>query len=227
MQKETKTEQLTVTAKIEQFIIRFRKQLIIVVSVLAAVLIIFTIVSVVTTRRTDAYTVRVEEAQELFNTYKAADEQNRAELAEQLTEELEEIIARNRRNYPELRAIYLSGQLAYQEGRHEDAAGFFGRAADQYSNTYLAAPALVNQAVALELAGKPEAAIESYQRLADRHKGTYQGIPRAMLNMGRLYESLDNVSAARSVYEQLSADYADTEWGKLAQSRLIQLDIGM
>ena len=226
-QPEKKEDKLTIAQNIEQFVMNYRKQLLIGVSVIVVALIVFGIVTQVQSRRLEEYTERVEQAEELFGDYLRADEDARTALGQELEVELDEIISSMGNRYPGLRALMIYGEYHYNLERFDRARDTFKQAADQFGNTYLAPVALMNAAVASEEAGDLDQAISLYQRVVDRYVDSFHGVSRALLNIGRLYEAQGNTQAAIGAYEQLTADFSETEWAKLAQTRIIQLEIGM
>ena len=161
------------------------------------------------------------------NEYFSVASEERDSISAELQSELADIIGSIRRGYPALRALMISGELAYQEERYDEAKEYFLRAADEFPRTYFAPVALMNAAVTSEKVEKIDRSIELYQRVVDSYKDTFQGVPRALLNIGRLYESQNNMNAAVIAYEQLAADFDGSEWSKLARTRLIQIEIGM
>jgi len=225
--EKNKGEEFTFTEKFEQFLIKNRKPLLIGVSVVLLGLIIFGIASTVQERRITEYTERVEQAQDLFEDYRQADDEQKAEISSELQNELYDILDRMDGAYPGLRALHILGELAYQEDRYDDAKEYFLRITNDFPHTHLAPVSLMNAAVISEQLEDYEGAISYYQQVAERYSNEYHGAPRALLNIGRLYEELDDTSAALQAYEQLTAEYQNTEWANLAQTRIIQLEIGM
>lgn len=221
-------EKLSTSEKLEQFLQKNRKPLLISVSVIVLGLIVFGIVTTVQSRRMTDFTERVETVQQRFNQeYTSADADERDAISAELQSDLADILGSVRRGYPALRALMISGELAYQEERFADAKEYFLKAADEYSRTYLAPVALMNAAVTSEKLEDIDRSIELFQRIVDSYSDTFQGAPRALLNIGRLYETQENIDAAVIAYEQITEDYAGSEWAKLARTRLIQIEIGM
>jgi tetratricopeptide (TPR) repeat protein len=90
---------------------------------------------------------------------------------------------------------------------------------------YLAPLSLYNAAVAAEEQGKLDAAIEYYnQSLAS--SADFPAAPRARFNIGRIYEAKHDKEAASEAYRSLIDNFpVESNWVKLAQSRLISLEI--
>ncbi len=225
--EKKKKDELSLSQKIEQLVIRYRKQLLISVSVIVAVLVIFGIVTQVQSRRLQEYTVRVEQAEQLFRDYLSSDDDARTALAEELETELDDIISSMSSKYPGLRALMIYGEYYYNLEDYGQSMDKFKQAADQFSSTYLAPVALMNAAVASERSGDSDQAISLYQRVVERYADSFHGVSRALLNIGRLYEGRNNIQAALEAYEQLTVDYSESEWAKLAQTRMIQIEVGM
>lgn len=93
------------------------------------------------------------------------------------------------------------------------------------AKTYLAPVSLFNAAVAAEEQGKPEKALDYYgQSLA--FNGIFAGASRARFNIGRIHESRQDKEAAKEAYRVLiEKSSADSSWAKLAQSRIIALEL--
>ncbi len=224
--EDKRKEEVTFSQKVENFILKFKKQLLAGAGVIVAALIIFGIVTAVQSRRLEEYTIRTEQAQQLFQEYQEADEDQRPALAEELQSELDEIID-GINDYPALRALMISGELAYQQDRLEDAKDYFLTAAEQFSSSYLAPVAYMNAAVISEELEQLEQAIEYYQRIVDSYADEFQGVSRALLNIGRLHEAQNDTDGAVRAYQQLTSDFENTEWANLAQTRLLQIQIDM
>jgi tetratricopeptide (TPR) repeat protein len=89
---------------------------------------------------------------------------------------------------------------------------------------YLAPLSLYNAAVAAEEQGKLDAAIEYYNQCL--LSANFPAAPRAHFNIGRIYEAKHDKEAAAEAYRNLIDNFpVESNWVKLAQSRLISLEI--
>jgi len=78
----------------------------------------------------------------------------------------------------------------------------------------------VNRGQALELEKKYDEAMKEFESLATSQG---DGKPLAMLSMGRIQELKGDKARALEIYEKVSQDFNNTEYGKVAKNHLRRL----
>lgn len=179
-------------------------------------------------RRSEAALARIEEAEELYESWVDALESEDDELSEDLrtqTEEaLQDVLRRYPRKYAANRALFLQGQILWELGDWSAAAESFRSTADSFPESHLASVSLYNAATAFEEAGNLEGAVDSLDRLVEEFDGEPTPlVPQAIFSLGRIAENQEDFSQANQHYQQLVADHPGSSWTSLARSRIILL----
>jgi len=140
---------------------------------------------------------------------------------------LEEIIAfaPSTFGYAAAKSYSLAADIYAERGKWDLAEESWALSAKKGAKTYLAPVSLFNAAVAAEEQGKQENALDYYnQSLA--FNGIFAGASRARFNIGRIHEERKDKEAAKEAYRALiEKSSADSSWAKLAQSRIIALEL--
>ncbi|MDR2701890.1 MAG: tetratricopeptide repeat protein [Spirochaetaceae bacterium] len=140
---------------------------------------------------------------------------------------LEEVIAfaPSTFGYAAAKSYSIAADIYAARGKWEMAEEAWVLSARKGAKTYMAPVSLFNAAVAAEEQGKPEKALDYYsQSLA--FKGIFAGASRARFNIGRIHEERQDKEAAKEAYRTLiEKSSADSGWTKLAQSRIIALEL--
>jgi tetratricopeptide (TPR) repeat protein len=93
------------------------------------------------------------------------------------------------------------------------------------AKTYLAPISLSNAAAAAEEQGRLDEALDYYKQTAD-FAGVFAAVDRSRFNIGRIYEAKNDKEAAKEAYRALIKESGgDSSWAKLAQSRIIALEL--
>jgi tetratricopeptide (TPR) repeat protein len=218
-------EKKSFSDKLAEFIEIHKKTLIIVVIVVVVAVAAVGIGTYVVSSNFEKAVAEVELAQEQYAELSSLEQDSReytAQLAE-VRQKLTDIRDSNKDNYPHMKATYLLGLLTAGEGEYTQAAELFGEVASKYADTHLGAPAVMSQAAALEMAGEFDQAIGRYQYLIDNFSDVSPDVSHAYFSIARLYEMTDRTELAVTVYQQLEAEFPESEWTKLARTRLIQI----
>ncbi|HSV57205.1 MAG TPA: tetratricopeptide repeat protein [Magnetospirillaceae bacterium] len=144
------------------------------------------------------------------------------ERAAEVLSELRSVAERYRRRYAGQKALVLAGRIQAGLGDWEAAENTFREAADARKDSHLTVFALAEAAVAAEERRDFAAAIELWTRVT-ASKGLPVGIPHAYFVLGTLYEETQQFEQARASYEKLIAEHPQSDWTKLARSRIIHL----
>ena len=176
--------------------------------------------------RIESSTILVESAQKKFEQLvNEEDEERIAALGEELVSDLNRIIDEYPKLYAGQRALHLLGSYYFTFEEWELSQKAFLRLADRFPKSYLAPVSRINAAVALEEGGEYSRAIETYEQVIAKHKDRSPEIARVLFSLGRLNESHGTREAAFEYYNRVVDDYGWSSWTKLAQDRIIYLNL--
>ncbi len=193
--------------------------------VIAAALIILAVVSNANSKRLEADTQKIERIQNDYSSYfSATDTAKKADLKKKITSELDKLISKGVKTYPLERALFIQGNLYYNEKKWKESAESFTRLSTLFPKSYLSAVALLDAAAAYEENNNFDKAIESYQRVVDSYKDMSPDIPHALFSIGRLYEAKKDNKTALKTYNSLIDRFPASNWTNLARSRIIYLE---
>ncbi|MDR1306599.1 MAG: tetratricopeptide repeat protein [Treponema sp.] len=127
--------------------------------------------------------------------------------------------------YASAKAYSLAADIYAARGEWALAEEAWTASAKRASGIYLAPLSLYNAAVAAEEQGNPDKALEYYNE-ALAFSGVFPASQRAQFNIGRIHEARNNKEAASEAYRNLiEKSSPDSNWAKLAQSRIIFLEM--
>jgi tetratricopeptide (TPR) repeat protein len=221
---DNKTEVLSTSDKIALFIQKYRTPLLVLLIFLAAGIIgsvaFFSIRAELQKKAIltlEALEDRMIELGDISDTTKSMDVQA-------LLEEIK-AFAPGTFGYASAKAYSLAADIYAARNEWARAEEFWVLSSQRAPKIYLAPLSLYNAAVAAEEQGKLDAAIGYYnQSLAT--SANFPAAPRAHFNIGRLYEAKHDTAAASEAYRSLIDNFpVESNWVKLAQSRLISLEI--
>ena len=146
--------------------------------------------------------------------------------SEEVTELLNKInaLASSSFGYAAVRAYSMAADIHFSLSEWEKAEENWVQAANKMPKMYLAPLSLFNAAVAAEEQGKLDAAIDYYNRSLE-FSGVFPADARARFNIGRIMEVQRNKTGAAEAYRSLIEKNPDSNWAKLAQSRIITFEM--
>ncbi|MBL7007162.1 MAG: tetratricopeptide repeat protein [Spirochaetia bacterium] len=210
------------------FISRNRKTLIIITSIIIVAVIATGITISTLNKQLYKKTAQVELLYEDYtnwvNSSAELSEEEKQDTYVKLYDDLSQFIDSARNGYPELRALFTLASVEYHKENYKSAVDLFSQVIEEYPDSHLAASAAMNTAVCYELLGDSESAVSYYQLVFDNYGDRSPDAPHAKFSIGRLYESMNEPAKAIESYRELSTVYPDSEWAKLAVSRLIVLE---
>jgi len=212
------------SAKIASGLHKYRKVILYTLIAVVAILAVLAIASILKQRKTDAGTIVAEELQESYAKWLQASDDEKASLEKEVLDKADAIKTKYRGTFPHQRALLVLGNLAFEKSQWDDAQKDFAQLAKEYPKSYLAPVALMNQAAALEEAGKNKEAVEIYQKVFDTYKETSPDAPRALFSIARLYETTGQNEAALDAYREVADSFPDSDWTKLSRDRIIYLE---
>jgi len=215
---QDKTESVSPRDKINDFVQKNRKGILIILGVF----VVLFVASVIFLSTRDYLQKKAIAEVEELNTRFTSLNQAGSDM-DSLLEDLNRFV-RNKGGYAGAKAWSLIGQIHSDREQWQQAEESWRRAARAGARTYLAPIAYFNAAVAAEEQGKFEQAIELFGNCIE-HPFAFPAVPRAQFSIGRLYERLNNVPAAIEAYRSVIINYpAITAWVNLAHSRIAALE---
>ncbi len=181
--------------------------------------------SEITRRQSTTATVRVEQAEKVFDSWRAeTDAAKKEELQKDLLARLAGLADRPGRLYGTERALMLRADLRFELAAWDEAAADYRELVRRFPRSYLAPIARFNEGVCLEEKDDVEGAKTVYTDVVTRWKENAI-VPRALFALGRIAEGASAWDEAKSRYEQLDAEWPSSGWTQLAKNRLVALKV--
>ncbi|MDR0312317.1 MAG: tetratricopeptide repeat protein [Treponema sp.] len=227
-----KTENLSIGEKLNDFIQRNRKPLIIGIAVLLGLIIaLVAFLSIREYVRSRALT-KVDELSRrydaiMYSLSYADDETDQTSLQLALYGLLNDLEDFQKRNsgYAAARAYAISASIYTEQGSWYSAENAWLDAAYAGRKTYFAPVAYFNAAVAAEEQNNISRAIELYEKALE-FEDLFPAAPRAQFSIGRLYEIQGSYFDALFAYQTLVNKWPqDQVWVSLAHSRILYLTL--
>ena len=219
---EAKFEKVTIGEKIANFFTSYRKLLLVILIAVAAFVLCYGIVSTVVSKASvkgleDIDSIAYIMTKDSANLSQEALEARRANALASLAD------YNGKCGVVGVRANMLSAEIKFSQKNYEDAASFWNKAAEKGKKSYTAPLAYFNAGSAYENAGKLAEAEKAYAA-AVSYKD-FDQIAHAKFSLGRVKEANGNKEGAVEVYTELFGSTPDDSWAKLAESRLLALEL--
>lgn len=200
-------------------------------AVLGITLVVFVVaIGVVTFVQNDRLvksTLALENLEVDFDAWASAEGDNKSELGKTVLSNAAKLRSSYPKSYAGLRSGIIEARIYFDRGDFAAAETAFSNVATANPKSHLAATVLGNAAAMAEERGDSEKALEYLVKLVETYPGA-PGLGRALFSIGRLYEETRQFDKAVVFYLRLSAMETETDWTKLAQSRIIHLkSLGM
>jgi tetratricopeptide (TPR) repeat protein len=210
---------------LSNFLQKNRIIFIIIIIVLIAGLVAFTIARESLKNRIEKSTFLAEEAQEAYHNWSTAvDEEEKTIYRNECVGIIEQIMDSYPNHYAAQRASFLQGNIFFEEEDWMGAAAAYEKIFTNFSNSYLAPISLNNASVAYENSGEQDKAIEMLNALTDNYTESFPDIAKIFFTKGRLYEERGDMENAVLSYNVLVDDFPNSNWTKLARNRIIALE---
>ncbi len=218
----TKTQ--IIADKANKFLQKHAKTLIIILAVVVVLLIGFCIYyAVANNKLQDSYTelYRLEESySDLLSMDNTTDEY--ADALTTFEDEVNAYLSGNKiSTYQGSKATMLLAQVAYMEENWQSAYDLFMAVAEENSDNYLGSLNYANAAAAAENNGNTTEALRLYTKIWDDYGTSASEAPKALFNQARLEEEAGNTEIAKSIYEQLVGQFANSYYTAIAQAKLL------
>ena len=224
-----KTENLSIGEKINDFIQKNRKLLLILLAaIIGTVIILVAVFSVRDMLVSKAFT-RVDDFERRLDELMAdySEEFSDPAFSDDIFLLLDELAQFEKSNsgFAAARAYSISAAIYEAQSDWANAENAWTSAAASAAKTYFAPVAYFNAAAAAEEQGNNQRAIELYEKVLE-FGIQFPAAPRAQFSIGRLYESMGDVVGAIIAYQSLVSQYPqDQIWVNLAHSRILALSI--
>ncbi|MFW6274567.1 MAG: tetratricopeptide repeat protein [Spirochaetota bacterium] len=223
-QHQVRTEDKNFKTVLATFLANNRVPFMVIAAVVVVLVIGVGIYTYVHQNRVQQSAVAAERLQTLFADWQDAEDEEKDELAEEISAAGEETMADFSGMYAAARARLILGRLAYAQSEYSTAIDHFTELIDSQPKSYLAPVALMHIAVAQEKAGEYEKAIDTYQRVREKYSDTFPEVAHALFSIGRLYETIEDREAALQAYNEVVDDFSSSNWTNLARDRIIYLE---
>lgn len=120
-----------------------------------------------------------------------------------------------------VRANMLAADVAFQKRAYEDSRNYWLKGAAAGKKSYTAAICYYNAGVCSEEMSDLDGAVENYTK-ASEEKYFYL-VTHCLFSLGRVYETKNDVTNAAETYQKLADNYPADKWTDLAKSRLLAL----
>ncbi|ORC36593.1 hypothetical protein B4O97_05885 [Marispirochaeta aestuarii] len=216
-------EKLGLGTHIAQWIQKRKKILLSTFAILIVVLAVLGILSSLASAKSRKAAESLVEFEELYTQWNNATTEEREGFIEKIVTAFDEIETEYSGTYAHQRGLFMMGDFYFTNEDWENSLDKYLALAGSYSESYLAPVALYNAAAACEELGDNERALENYRRISDEYSESALA-PRSLFSVGRLEEQI-SADQALSAYNELIESYPQSNWTKLARSRIIELNI--
>lgn len=215
-----KKEKTTASAKLDSFLTKNKKGVIVTFIVILALIIGFLCFEIITSSGSNKNLAAVEAYYyELVTDSNGLDD---AAAAKRATECLENLAPYTKKSgIAGLRANFLSAELAYIQEDYEGAIAFYDAAIAKGKKSYTAPICYYNKGVCYEELNKLEDAAQAYRAAAEFED--YVMASHAYFSLGRVLEAQGDYTGAAEAYKTINDKFVDDDWGNLAKTRLIEL----
>ena len=230
MDIEKNTNNKRVEDKLNSFMSKHAKSVIIIAAVVIIALIVACIAVVTIQNATNKTFDAVTDLESDFTALNAMDPESSeyTEAVAAFTSDAEAIAASGTDSYPGAKATMLLGDLAYQEMDWESAAAYYASVAEGQNGTYLAQLAMMNEAACYENMDQSDIALGLYNEVLDTYGDRGVFAPKAMFSVGRIYAEQGESALAEAEFENLTGLYLvpgsgamPSEYARMAEAYLI------
>jgi tetratricopeptide (TPR) repeat protein len=216
VKSDAKKETLTVAGRIEAFLIKYRKAIL----VTAAVIVAGGAAAGIGVAATESARKKgLDRVDRISAALVKADGDGYAEASGTALAELESLTTR--KNIVGARANMLKAEILFNDKKFDGARDAWLKAADADKKSYIAPLSWFNAAACCEELGDSEAAFEWYRKAGGEKDFTLK--THALFNAGRVKDEVGDYEAAAKAYQELNDAHAGDSWANLAMTRIIAL----
>ena len=215
-----KTEKSTASAKLNGFLEKNRKP-VLVTFIVVLVLVIGFIAGAIIVSTTSKKDLAVVEAY-YYELMDSSTDLEDAEITKRATTCIENLAPYVKKSgIAGVRANMLSAELAYILADYEGAINYYDAAIAKGKKSYTAPVCMYNKASCYEELGKLAEAAEAYKAAAEFEE--FGMASHAYFSLGRVLEAQGDYAGAVEAYTTLNDNSSDDDWSHLAKTRIIQL----
>ncbi len=213
------TEKKTLGSRITETIENSR---VVIISILGGAIVIALVIGLVVFFKNSSIEKGLTELDQIEYKYISLDTESET-LEEDKTAILMEVtnFADNSSGVVSLRSYIFAGNIAFELEKWAEARDLYVNAYDANDKAYTAPIALFNAGICSDELNELDVAIDYLEKAVEFDN--FPLMARALFNLGRIYESNNSIDNALEIYEQVSIDYPESSWAKLAKSRKISL----
>ncbi len=210
-----------ITKKIEYFIVKHLKIIVISVSSVIIVLAIYFSVDYFFSRKEEKAQGAFDKVYMVYTDILNKEDMSEEELNKKLIDLNEDfIIVLN--EYPKsksaTKSAFYIGNTLYNNEQYDEAAIYYEQGAFVTSKYYISFLCLKNLASCYEQLDEYEKAIETYNKIEDLFIDEFI-TPTILFNRGQLYEKLNKFEKANDEYARIISDYPWSSWKEFAEKR--------
>ena len=215
-----KTEKSTASAKLNGFLEKNRKPVLITFIVVLVLVIGFITAAIIVSASSKKNLAAVEAYYyELTDSSSSLED---AEITKRATECVEKLAPYTKKGgIAGVRANMLSAELTYLLKDYETAVGYYDAAIAKGKKSYTAPVCMYNKAACYEELGKLSEAAEAYKAAAEFEE--FGMASHAYFSLGRVREAMGDYAGAVEAYNTLNDKASDDDWSHLAKTRIIEL----
>ncbi len=213
------TEKKTLGSRITETIENSR---VVIISILGGAIVIALVIGLVVFFKNSSIEKGLTELDQIEYKYISLDTESET-LEDDKTAILMEVtnFADNSSGVVSLRSYIFAGNIAFELEKWAEARDLYVNAYDANDKAYTAPIALFNAGICSDELNELDVAIDYLEKAVEFDN--FPLMARALFNLGRIYESNNSIDNALEIYEQVSIDYSESSWAKLAKSRKISL----
>ncbi len=213
-----KTEELSLSSKLNDTIVKFRGVLI---AVIAVVLVVIIGCAVVVTVSKNATAKNIEQIDTItYNLTKDADGIEESEVIQRRDAAINALIPfADKGGISGARANILLADLLFQKKDYSASRDAWLKAASAKKAAYFTGLAYYNAGVCCENLNDIDGAIENYTKATEEKY--FALMEHALFSLGRVYEGKADYENAAKAYNKLNDTNPDSSWANIAKSRLI------
>ena len=208
--------------KFADFLRKYRMPVLIVFGIALLAIISVFIGTIISDSGLKVSTTRLEKLEADYRIYSSEqDTFKKADLAKNLNISIDAIINRGSLSFAVQKALVYKAKLEESGNDWTSAEKDWLAIVTANPESYLAPLALQGAAGAAEELGAFDRATLHYKKLIDTYSSKAIGIPHAYFALGRIAELSKDYSAALISYQKIVSSWPESDWTKLATSRII------
>ena len=215
-----KTEKTTASSKLDGFLTKNKKGVIITFAVILILVVGFVAFEILKSTSSKKDLAKIETF--YYELMADATDIDDTAIAKRSTECLEKLEPYTKKNgIAGVRANMLSAELAYIQADYEAAIAYYDAAYTKDKKAYTAPLCLYTKGSSYEDMNKLSEAADAYRAAAEFKD--FGMASHAYFSLGRVLEAQKDYAGAAEVYKTMNDKFADDDWANLAKTRLVEL----